>query len=172
MQIYVRKNVFLSHNLKSLPSSEQTNKKKHRSWKLNCVVQGESGWTGPEQQPSSLCPKLTWKSTLCPRFEAITPGVRFKTFVCQHDSREQGCNLMRGQREWETQHGPGSSGRSSICYWLKSRGFICTFVSVPSSLRAWVSLTKSCGLKFMVNQSHELSNARSRGTLQKGGEQE
>lgn len=60
---------------------------------------------GREQQLPFLSDQLTWKATLCLRLEAITLGVRFKTFVCQHDRREQGCNLMRGQWEWETLHG-------------------------------------------------------------------
>lgn len=131
-----------------LPQNKEIKKKSKLKVKLCCL--GESGRAGPEQLPPFLRPKLTWKSTLCPRFEAITPGVRFKTFVCQHDSREQGCNLMRGQREWETQHGPGSSGRSSVCYWLKGRGFIGSFVFVPSSLGAWVLLSQSRGLKWKV----------------------
>lgn len=58
--------------------------------------------------------RLTWKSTLWLRLEAITLGVRFKTFVCQHDRREQGCNLMRGQREWETQHGRSGEERGLL----------------------------------------------------------
>lgn len=58
--------------------------------------------------------RLTWKSTLWLRLEAITLGVRFKTFVCQHDRREQGCNLMRGQREWEAQRGRGREERGLL----------------------------------------------------------
>lgn len=78
---------------------------------LNCATQSENGRVRGvkkrqrEQQLPFLSDQLTWKATLCLRLEAITLGVRFKTFVCQHDRREQGCNLMRGQREWETRHG-------------------------------------------------------------------
>lgn len=92
------------HNKSLIPLSEVSFK----------TPQSESGWTQGvgkktgwerEQQLPFLYNQLTWKTTLCLRLEAITLGVRFKTFVCQHDRREQGCNLMRGLHEGETLHG-------------------------------------------------------------------
>lgn len=86
----VRKNASLSHSWKvssflKIKKLDLKNKNKIKAEICLTVLLRVKVDARSEEQLPFLCETLTWKGTLCPRLEAITLGVRFKTFVCQHD---------------------------------------------------------------------------------------